>query len=517
MTTSSKSETFVDYTTPAVDADWLNGVNRHVYNSPPTPFDDLTQAQTDAIKEHTSTLDATSYIQDAIDWQDAGTEGSFQVDIRDGRYEITGTGTNILTLQNGIKFTGSSLEGTLLSVDDAATSTVVIGDDGSAAKLELSNFTVFGNDNANALYGIKLGATTQFGTYGTMDNVMVRDLPNATGIYMDNNAIALGKLYVMDCENGVISDEGGSATHIDSVWPIGFSGIGLQQALGDHVTYIEAEGPASNDAIPIHGKRGLNVGSFVLSIGTGRTVRAPIVLDPTYVDDFYIGKTNVIKTGTGNVGDTTSPDESGTFESAGSATATDTNKTWQIDEWMGAYVHITGGTGSGQIRRVLQNSRNTLTVDSVWTTSLDATSQYKMSYFIRKSTDNGSTYSGGYAHSESLTAYWPAFYNLSVTNYLRANSVTTHLISNPTPAPTIASASTIAPTTGIVFISGTTTIQTITAPSTFVGGGTIILIPTGLWSTGTSGNIALATTAVVSRALHMTYDTTTDKWYPSYT
>lgn len=84
-------------------------------------------------------------------------------------------------------------------------------------------------------------------------------------------------------------------------------------------------------------------------------------------------------------------------------------------------------------------------------------------------------------------------------------------------APTIASATTIAPTTMVTFISGTTTINTITAPGTIATkGGTLILIPTGLWSTGTSGNIAIATTAVVSKALHLTYDPTTTKWYPSY-
>jgi hypothetical protein len=84
------------------------------------------------------------------------------------------------------------------------------------------------------------------------------------------------------------------------------------------------------------------------------------------------------------------------------------------------------------------------------------------------------------------------------------------------PAPTIASAATIQPLTPITFISGTTTINTITVPSEFVGGGQITLIPTALWSTGTSGNIAIATTGVVSKALIMTYDATTTKWYPSY-
>jgi hypothetical protein len=84
-------------------------------------------------------------------------------------------------------------------------------------------------------------------------------------------------------------------------------------------------------------------------------------------------------------------------------------------------------------------------------------------------------------------------------------------------APTIASATTIAPTTQIVFISGTAAIDTITPPSPIsLGGGQITLIPTGIFTTTTAGNIALASTAVVSKALIMTYDVTTTKWYPSY-
>jgi hypothetical protein len=85
-----------------------------------------------------------------------------------------------------------------------------------------------------------------------------------------------------------------------------------------------------------------------------------------------------------------------------------------------------------------------------------------------------------------------------------------------TAAPTVASAAAIAPLKPVVFVSGTTTIDDITVPSEIVGGGQITLIPTGLWSTSTDGNIALATTAVVSKAVIMTYDAVTEKWYPSY-
>ena len=90
------------------------------------------------------------------------------------------------------------------------------------------------------------------------------------------------------------------------------------------------------------------------------------------------------------------------------------------------------------------------------------------------------------------------------------------LVGNGTSAPTLASAGTIEPTTAVSFVSGTTAISTITIPYSFVGSGQITLIPTGLFTTNTAGNIALATTAVVNKALILTYDDVTAKWYPSY-
>jgi hypothetical protein len=85
------------------------------------------------------------------------------------------------------------------------------------------------------------------------------------------------------------------------------------------------------------------------------------------------------------------------------------------------------------------------------------------------------------------------------------------------PAPTIASAATIAPAAPITFISGTTAVVTITAAAPIsTGGGAIALIPTGAFTWTTAGNIAVAGTAVVNRTLTMTYDSTTTKWYPSY-
>jgi len=77
----------------------------------------------------------------------------------------------------------------------------------------------------------------------------------------------------------------------------------------------------------------------------------------------------------------------------------------------------------------------------------------------------------------------------------------------------VASATTITPTGMIFHVTGTTAIATINLPFTGFTG-TITIIPDGAFTTTTAGNIALASTAVVSKALTMTYDGT--KWYPSY-
>ena len=82
--------------------------------------------------------------------------------------------------------------------------------------------------------------------------------------------------------------------------------------------------------------------------------------------------------------------------------------------------------------------------------------------------------------------------------------------------PTIASAATIAPLTNILFVSGTNTITTITNPFLSSNSGQITIIPTGIFLTFTGANIALGSTAVISKALIMTYCNISSKWYPSY-
>ena len=140
-------------------------------------------------------------------------------------------------------------------------------------------------------------------------------------------------------------------------------------------------------------------------------------------------------------------------------------------------------------------------------------------------------YANQAASNTGVTTNWNFYANGTAPNYFAgslgigttavgttaSSLVVKGLTATSAAAPTIASATTIAPTTQIVFISGTTPIATITAPSPIsAGGGQITLIPTGIFTTTITGNIALASTAIVNKALIMTYDTTTAKWYPSY-
>ena len=112
----------------------------------------------------------------------------------------------------------------------------------------------------------------------------------------------------------------------------------------------------------------------------------------------------------------------------------------------------------------------------------------------------------------NVRAYW----NGTDATFIGALRVV-DLVGTNAAATTLPSATTITPTKAITFVSGTTAVVTITVPSNFTGaGGSVTLIPTGTFTWTAAGNIALAGTAVVNKALTMTYDSGTTKWYPSY-
>ncbi len=89
------------------------------------------------------------------------------------------------------------------------------------------------------------------------------------------------------------------------------------------------------------------------------------------------------------------------------------------------------------------------------------------------------------------------------------------LVATLSAPPTIASATTIAPTTPVIVVSGTAAIDTITAPSPISAtGGSITIVATGAWSCTTGGNVASTFTAVANKSYVFTYLQATAKWYP---
>lgn len=70
--------------------------------------------------------------------------------------------------------------------------------------------------------------------------------------------------------------------------------------------------------------------------------------------------------------------DSGTANSGAASTLTDTDKSWTTDAFKGWYVKTTGGTGSGQWRRITTNSGTVLTITPNWSVNPDGTTTYEI-------------------------------------------------------------------------------------------------------------------------------------------
>lgn len=91
----------------------------------------------------------------------------------------------------------------------------------------------------------------------------------------------------------------------------------------------------------------------------------------------------------------------GLAASATSTTITDTTANWNVNQWVGKWVHIFTGAGVGQIRQILSNTATQLTWTTVMTVVPDATSQYKIDGF-----DAGTAASGTSTTLVDSTKAW---------------------------------------------------------------------------------------------------------------
>ena len=90
----------------------------------------------------------------------------------------------------------------------------------------------------------------------------------------------------------------------------------------------------------------------------------------------------------------------GMATSGGTSSVTDTAKTWDVDQYIGAEVKIVAGTGEGQIRTISSNTSTVLSVSEAFDITPDTTSQYVI-YGTPYWKDTGITV-GGYVSSVAV-------------------------------------------------------------------------------------------------------------------
>jgi hypothetical protein len=76
--------------------------------------------------------------------------------------------------------------------------------------------------------------------------------------------------------------------------------------------------------------------------------------------------------------DLTGPLVTGTATAGTTRTITDSSQSWPADRYRNYSIRIIGGTGAGQDRRIVANKGDYFEVDSKWTVTPDATSQYEI-------------------------------------------------------------------------------------------------------------------------------------------
>jgi hypothetical protein len=386
---------------------------------------------------------------------------------------FTGLSTGGLSL-----YTGQS-SGALAVGGTAATGNITIGQSTAAQALGIAS-------------GATAAATTKtvnIGTNGTTSSITTINIGSA-------NTGSLGVLTINSTQTIVTSTTTAISTNSGALQVRGGVGIGGNLNVGGVTTmtsalYINSGNIILPGGLPISPVfniiQNVNATSpiYNLNANTGTAAESDIVvLNDQYTGqsvygDFGINSSNYVGSGAG----LPLNDANGTYLYAAGGT-------------------LTVGTDNAFDLKLITNSTFRITVNSstgvvtVFSTASSRSTNTGALQIVGGIGVGGGGYFGGTVTATSIVS----------TNLATAATATT-----------IASSSTIAPTARITFVSGTAAISTITATGPLsLTGGYIVLIPTGLWTTTSSGNIALASTAVVNRALTMHYDAFTAKWYPSY-
>jgi len=88
------------------------------------------------------------------------------------------------------------------------------------------------------------------------------------------------------------------------------------------------------------------------------------------------------------------PEILGIVSRAGKFTLADKTKNWKKNCFTGSPIWISRGKGEAQVRKVVSNSKNTITINRQWETIPNKTSQYIVSYNIHDPKIFGNTLPG---------------------------------------------------------------------------------------------------------------------------
>jgi len=337
-------------------------------------------------------------IQDAIDAiTDATAENPFTVLVCPGLYEIS----EPILAKSYVSVRSISRQGARIKVANGANiAPVWIGHPAQVVDIEFSGFSIDGNkDNQTSgsyHHGIKVVDAeniTLKNNYITKTHPYHEHSTGGSGISVTHNC---SEIYILDNVFEDIGDRaiqfgGTDITVKGNSTTSGFDrscSCEMQDDYGNK-RYAERvlivnnffEGSAEGSAMGVNGvNRDITIEG---NITTGNSLGGVRLwdLDTTEVRNILIEGNHFIDE---NYGITTREEEdfvpldSGTATSGSSTMLQDTSKSWTGKEWRGDALLLTGGTGSGQMRRIQNNNANTIWVsdDEDWTTNPDGTTTY---------------------------------------------------------------------------------------------------------------------------------------------
>jgi hypothetical protein len=348
-------------------------------------FDFMTQAEIADVTSRTASIDVTSKIQAAIDSVNTG----LTVFLPRGTYKTTST---IFLRRDAVHIVGTGFGSTEIKYVNSAGGIVFSGDTNTINSLaeyescSLENFEVvrsFQDPVAAALNDPQIVVDLTSFSYSYFNIEIQSTRPGARLYYGQGNA-GTAPYY----------------NHIESTGLFGGSDrtqVGIQFAGGAWTG--GSSGPNANMIGPI--TRAAALATVIdLKVGQGNMF-SNIGAESIAGTFILLGGNGAVDTGTSSGSNT-------------QITFNDTTKSWTTNQFTGGAVQITGGTGSGQIRRISTNTSTQLVLNWPWGTIPNATSQY--SVFNLRAADNKFVNVRQEGNSTSNFVFaWPDSANTEIT------------------------------------------------------------------------------------------------------